>query len=149
MKRRPLTKAQLIDRLPRGLRPKLASTQLTGLGIAHAFNLDDLATGRATVDTLLDWTAGVLMWHRVAESIGTGVDEMAEQMALTLSVMERYRTTGRIGFDGPGYQLAKRGRIVMDELARLTDKSSAVAAALWSEDEVNKLAAVVRTEVAA
>ncbi len=144
MKRRPLTKAQLIDRLPRGLRPKLAPNQLTGLGIAHAYNLDDLATGKADEALLIDWVGAVLMWSRVSESIGLGLDEMAEQHGLVVAVIERYKRYGHIGFSGVEYQLAKRGRQVMDELARHTDRASAVAAALWSEAMLQKIAVDMR-----
>jgi hypothetical protein len=50
--------------------------------------------------------------------MGIGLHEMAAQLAMLESVVQRYKRTGRIGLSGPEYQLAKDGVDIMDELAR-------------------------------
>lgn len=139
-RRRPLTRAELVARLPRALRPRLASDQVRDLAMVHLVNLDAIARGQADEATLWQWIGGVLTWSRVAELMQVGAPEMQRQIELTESVVRRYGSTGRIGFSGPEYQLAKEGVDVMDELARLVDRPTAVAAADWSEARVNAMA---------
>lgn len=126
---------------PRGLRPKLAADQVRDLGLAHVVNLDTLARGEATSDTLWQWAGGVLTWSRVAEILGSGVDEMKAQLELVAVLVERYTRTGRAVFTGPEYQLAKLGVGYMDDLAEIVDRRTALVAAAWSEAFVNEWSA--------
>jgi hypothetical protein len=126
---------------PRGLRPKLSRDQVTDLALAHIVNLDDIARGQATADTLWQTVGGVLTWSRVAALRGELVAEMTEQLDVLTSVVERYRRTGRVGFSGTEYQLAKRGVQLMDDLAERVDRATATAAADWAEARVNAWAA--------
>ncbi len=122
---------------PRGLRPTLSRQQLRDLALAHITNLDDIATGRATADVMWQMAGGVLTWSRVAQCLHVHEAEMAEQLDMLDRVINRFVSTGRVGFSGTDYQLAKRGVTVMDELAILVDKPTAMAAASWSEACVN------------
>lgn len=140
MKRRPLTKTELIARLPRGLRPKLDDDQWRDLATLHTQHVDDIATGRGDEDTLWQLVGSVLTWSKVAELLRTGEDEMRAQLAMVTTMVERFGRTGRVGFSGVEYQLAKRGLQVMDELAAVVDRPTAIAATEWSEAEVNRLA---------
>lgn len=124
--------------LPRGLRPKLTGAQVTDLALAHIENLDTIAKGAATADTLWQWVGGVLTWSRVAEMLKAGELEMTAQLDLVASIVERYGRTGRIVFTGSEYQLAKDGVGYMDDLAAIVDKPTAILAAEWSEAAVNK-----------
>jgi hypothetical protein len=126
---------------PRGLRPRLDAGQLRDLALCHVVNLDAIATGTAPPAILWDIVGGSLMWHRTAVMLGTGVPEMALQLEVATRLVERYARTGVVRFDGPDYQLAKIGLQVMDELATLVDRPTAVAAADWSELEVMRIAA--------
>lgn len=126
---------------PRGLRPRLADDQVRDLGLAHMVNLDAIARGTADESTLWQWCGGLFTWHRVAQLLGQGEPEMQQQLTLAASVLQRYGATGRIGFSGPEYQLAKAGVDVMDALARIVDRPTAIAAAEWSEAHVNKMSA--------
>ena len=125
--------------LPRGLRPKLDAGQVRDLGICHLENLDAIATGDATEATLWQVAGAAMTWGRVADLMQTGVPEMSEQLALTSSLIERYKRTGRVLFTGTEYQLAKTGVLVMDQLAEIVDRPTAVVAAEWSERKVNSL----------
>ncbi|MDP4300382.1 hypothetical protein [Leptothrix discophora] len=129
---------------PRGLRPKLDADQLVDLGLVHACNLDDLVVGRATETTLQDWVACALTWSRAADLLGAGVAEMTEQLMLTTAVLDRYRHTGRIELTSAEYATARAGLQVMDELARLVDRATAVEAARWSEGRMRLMSAGAR-----
>lgn len=126
---------------PRGLRPKLAADQITDLALAHLTNLDLISKGQANEQELWQMVGGVFTWTKAAELLDLGVDEMRAQLELATRVVERYGRTGRIGFSGVEYQLAKRGVDVMDALASAVDQVTAIAAAEWGEHQVNKLSA--------
>lgn len=126
---------------PRGLRPKLKDDQLRDLAMAHLVNLDAIARGQADVDVLWQWVGGVLTWHRAAELAHTGLDEMTQQLELATAVLDRFERTGRVGFSGSEYQLAKLGVDVMDALASQVDRVTAIAAAEWSEARLERLVA--------
>jgi hypothetical protein len=134
---------------PRGLRPMLDRSQLTDLALAHVANLDALARGQADTTTLWHVVEAAFTWSRAAQLLRTGEAEMAQQLAMLEGVVERYKRTGRIGLSGPEYQLAKAGVDIMDELARLVDVPTAVAAAAWSEARVDQIYAEMAAESAA
>jgi hypothetical protein len=90
---------------------------------------------------LWSFAGGVFTWSRVAELLQAGEPEMLEQLQVCERLIERYHRTGRVAFDGPDYQAAKRGVDVMDQLAELADRPTAIAAAEWSEAKVNQLCA--------
>jgi len=129
---------------PAGLRPRLKLDQVTDLSMVHNANLDAIAKGIAGEDVLWDWVGSVFTWSKAAELLQAGVPEMLEQLRLATELIERYARTGRIAFDGPGYQLAKDGVAAMDQLAEIIDRPNALAAADWSERKVNALAAECR-----
>lgn len=124
----------------RDLLPKLTRDQVRALCLAHMTNLDQVAKGKADEALLWDMVGGVLLWSKVAEQLQADVDEMVEQLNLATAVVERYGRTGRVGFSGTEYQLAKRGVEVMDQLAEMVDKPTAEAAAEWSLARVQAMA---------
>ena len=126
---------------PRGLRPLLACDQVRDLSLVHNVNLDSIATGQADEATLWQTVAGALTWSRIADRLGLGEDEMAMQLHMLEGVVQRYSRSGKVGFTGTEYQLAKRGVLVQDELARIVDRHTAVEAAEWSEQRVNQMSA--------
>ncbi|MEI8327311.1 MAG: hypothetical protein WCH44_18480, partial [Betaproteobacteria bacterium] len=72
-----------------------------------------------------------------------GIEQMTEQLDLATRLVETYRRTNRILFTGPDYQLAKDGVCVMDQLAALVDRPTAVKASEWSEQRLNEMAAAI------
>lgn len=126
---------------PRGLRPKLDRGQLLDLSLVHISNLDAIQRGDGGAQALWDAVEAALLWSRVAELLGLGEEQMATQMHALESVIARYRRSGRVGFSGPEYQTAKDGVCVMDELARLVDQPTAIAAAAWSEARMQRIRA--------
>lgn len=141
MKRRRMSKAELVDRLPPGLRPKLRRDQLRDLAMCHPQNLDAVATGEAQPALLWDYVESTLLWLRVAQLVQAGVAEMEQQCTLVQRLIERWKATGRVLFTGPDLQLARDGVVVMDQLAALADRRQAVDAALWSEMVVAQMQA--------
>jgi len=126
---------------PKGLRPKLDGNQLTDLALAHLTNLDDIASGRADSSVMWQMVEGVLTWSRVADLLEVGQEEMRAQLEIATRVVERFGRTGKVGYSGVEYQAAKLGVEVMDELAAMVDKPTAIAACAWSEAQTMKLGA--------
>jgi hypothetical protein len=125
---------------PRGLRPRLAGHQVQDLELVHLANLDAIARGCGTEELLWQVVGGTLTWGRVAQRLGLGEPEMRAQTELVTALVQRYGRTGRVGFTGAEYQLAKQGVDVMDQLARTVDRATAVEAAEWSEARVQAMA---------
>ena len=126
--------------MPRWLRPKLTRDQLRDLSLAHYANLDAIARGEADASLMWQWAGGCFTWSRVAQLLQLGEPEMAEQLQLVAAVIERFERTGRVGFSGTEYQLAKIGAEIMDQLAESVDLCTAKVAAEWSEAEITRRA---------
>lgn len=121
---------------PKGLRAPLFAETRSALAIAHMQNLDLISRGTASQDEVWHLVEQALTWSRVAQLLGQGEPEMAEQVTVATQVVQRFQRTGRVGFSGTEYQAAKFGLDVMDELARLVDQPKASQAAAWSEAQV-------------
>lgn len=133
MKRRRLTHAEMLDRLPRAFRPKLAPDQVRDLAVVHLENLDAIANGEGTPELMWQVAGGIFTWHRVAEKLQAGVPEMTALLELVERLIERFKRTGRVGFSGTEYQLARHGVDYMDQLAEIVDRRTAIEAAEYSE----------------
>lgn len=143
MKRRPLSRVELLARLPRAFRPKLRPDQLRDLGLSHNENLDAIAKGTAQPSMLWEYIGGVLTWWKVARLLEIGAPEMDLQLEVATRLVERFGRTNRVLFDGTDLQLARTGVMVMDQLAELVDLPTATIAADWSQAEVDRMVAAV------
>lgn len=131
-----------VAEIPRWMRPKLNKTSLMELGLAHWTNLDALATGQGTTDIMWQVGGGILTWQRVADVVGQGASEMAEQLALFDRVVAHWQATGRVEWPTPNdYDLARKGAQVMDLLAELVDAYTALQAAIWAERRIKAIEA--------
>lgn len=117
--------------------------------LAHVGNLDGIATGRANEGVIWDVIGNALTWSYVADKLGCFQEEMHQQVQLATRLVERWGRTGRIGFSGPDYQLAKQGVVVMDRLAELTDIQTARDGARWALAEQTRMLALADAERAA
>jgi hypothetical protein len=141
VKRTHPSKTALLARLQRALQPpRLSERQVQQLSLVHVVNLDTIASGQADVQMMWDFVGGALTWWRAAELANLGVDELQPQRDLALRLVDRYRRTGLVRFEGPDYQLARDGMAVMDALASAIPQATAAAAADWSEVETQRLA---------
>ena len=132
---------------PRGLRRKLSREQVLDLALAHTVNLDIIARGEANDELLWQYVGGCLTWSDVAARLDVGVPEMQAQLELADRLIARWRRTGRVAFDGPDYQLAKAGVLVMDQLAEIVDKPTAIACAEWGLLKMHEMAAAAAAEL--
>ena len=139
---RPLSRDQLLRRMPMGLRPRLHASTQQSLDMVHHQNLDDIAKGTATITTLWHFCGGVLTFSRIAAELQAGEPEMHAQLDLAQQLLQRYARTGRVGFSGPEYQLAKDGVVYMAQLAELVDHPTAALAAEWADAAVQAAADV-------
>lgn len=143
-RRRHVPRHELLARLHRGLRPKLAADQLRDLGLCHHENLDAIVRGTPDPDILWDYAGSVFTWWKAATLLGVGEPEMAVQLEVAARLCERWQRTGAVRFDGPDLELARQGVQVMDELARIVDRPTAIQAAEWSEREIERMARAAR-----
>jgi hypothetical protein len=118
--------------VPPAFRPRLTAEQRRDLVMVHHVNLDAIARGEGTVQLLWDWVGNLLAFSRMAHCMRLGEPEMNEQLELASRTIERFRRTGRVGWDGPDYQLAKAGCEVMEQLADRVDQFTAEAAVVWA-----------------
>lgn len=146
-RRRTASKAELLARMPAAFRPKpkpspkIAPEVLVELSTCLNVNLDAIAHGQANVQLLWDFVSTTLTFSHIALALGEGEPEMAAQLELGLSLIDAFVRTGRVLFTGPEYQLAKRGVMQMELLTERTDELTAVAAAVWSEQQLLALKA--------
>jgi len=134
---------------PPGLRPKLRRDQLRDLALCHIQAMDSIARGDAQSSTLWQVAEAALVWSRAAYLMHIGEAEMQAQLELALSLIVRYKRTGRVAFSGPEYQAAKAGVAVMDELAEHTDRATALAACEWADRRISAVRDASRARAAA
>lgn len=128
--------------IPRWLRPKLTRDQRRATGLILYQKLADVHQGVATVDTLWDMVRDAFTWSRTAELLGAGHAEMLAYLELVTRLVERYGATGRVEFASQAEdELARLAAAWMEDLAEITDRDTAVAAAQWSEASVDALCA--------
>lgn len=133
--------------LPKYWRAPLTADQVATCQLAHWDLLDRFTGGTATSEDLLDWietgfTYSELM--RLLEADGTPFTEeakgaIAEQLETYTGVLERFRTTGRVGFNGAQLLTARAAAEVMDQLIELDRFGFAVRAAQWSTAQMERL----------
>lgn len=127
--------------------PAITAAQVSTCKLAHWDLIDRFTGGRATQADLLDWietgfTYSELM--RLLEADGMPFTEeakaaIAEQLESYTGVLERFRTTGRVGFNGAQLLTARAAAEVMDQLIELDRFGFAVRAALWSTAQMARL----------
>lgn len=119
---------------------RMDGKRIRDLSMAHHVNLDAIAKGEAGEEILWQYVGGALTWSCVAERLQAGVPEMAAQLEVVRSLIDRYRRTGRVGLTGPELQIARDGLSYMDQLAELVPHVIAIEAAEASEAMVQRLA---------
>ena len=123
-------------------RPPLSDSQVFHLSLAHHVNLQALFDGTADLDILWQHTGGVLTWSHVAKRTRTCRAEMAHQIKLADTLLNRYRATGLVQLTPAEYQIARFGVGVMDLLASTVSQADAIAAAEWSEARLAEISAL-------
>lgn len=133
--------------LPKWFLPKMDADQILDCQVLHWDLLERMTHGRATGDDLLDWIATGFTYSelmRLLEADGTPFTEeakaaIAEQLECYGAVMERFRTTGRVGFNSAQLLTARAAAEVMDQLIEMDRFGFAVRAAEWSNAQMARL----------
>ena len=126
--------------VPRWLRPRLSKAVRLQVAIIQLQKLRDIDTGVADETTLLDMARDAFTWSRVAETLGSGREEMAMALETTTRLIEHFGRTGRA--EWPCRAIAQAARLAAayyEDLAELVDHETAKAATEWSEQQVAKL----------
>lgn len=120
---------------PPGLRPKLSRSQVLSAKLIHLQNVQTIADGSATRQTLYDHAHATLVWLTLARdyqarygTIEEALRAMEAAQAACGDLVERWRRTGRVVFTGPELQMAREAIGWMDALAELVDEVDADAA---------------------
>jgi hypothetical protein len=103
--------------------------------------------GQATVDDLWSWIETGFTYSqfmRLLVEDGTeftheALQALAKQLDSYPAVIARYRTTGRVGFNGAQLNIARAAAHVMDGLIDMDRHGIAVKAAQWSIDQMSKI----------
>lgn len=141
---------------PPGLKPKLTRSQVIDLGLAHWANVETISSGKGTPEILYQHMAGLFTWLYVATLLAVKQPDIyadakqAMEAAVTAckDMADRYRRTGRVGFSGPEYLMAKEACEWADALAEVTDRETAIIAAEYSERTIDRLQTTTEMEAA-
>ena len=136
------------EQMPKWWRPKLDADQVMDCKVLHWDLLDRMTKGGATGQDLLDWIATgftyselmrLLDESKVVEFTPEARAAIAEQLDSYPGVMERFRTTGRVGFNSAQLLAARAAAEVMDQLIEMDRFGFSVRAALWSEAAMKRI----------
>ena len=140
-------KRQHLAQLPKFWQPKLDTTQVLDAKVIHWDLVERFTSGAANVGDLWDWietgfTLSQMMYLLAEDGVEFTYEAqaaLAEQLGIYEDVIARYRTTGRVGFNGTQLQIARAAAHVMDGLIDMDRHGIAVKAARWSMDQMAKI----------
>lgn len=138
------------NQLPKFWQPKLATAQCLDSKIIHWDLITRFTDGSATTGDLWDWIETGYTYSQIMllqQQDGTqftpeAVGAISDQLDIYASVIARYRTTGRVAFNGPELCTARAAAHVMDSLIDIDRHGIAVRAARWSMAQMDKIRAL-------
>ena len=133
--------------LPKFFRPKLNPSQITTCRLIHWDAIALFTSGKAGKQDMLDWIANAFTYSQMALLLAADglefSDEayalLAEQVEVIPALIDRYRTTGRVGFSGTELQIARAAAYVMDDMLELDRHGIADQAARWSVNQMKSI----------
>jgi len=140
-------KRQHLSQLPKFWLPKLDAGQQLDAKLIHWDLVDRFTSGTATHVELWDWIETGFTYSQIMRLLhedGTefpheALQALAEQLDSYPAVIARYRTTGRVGFNGAQLNIARAAAHVMDGLIDMDRHGIAQKAALWSIEQMAKI----------
>ena len=134
----PMRKYQ--GQMPKFWRPKLAPSQCLDAKIIHWDLIDRFTSGSADKNNLWDWIETGYTYCKLIElhqADGTpftdeAIEAVAAQIGIFNSVIERYKATGRVAFNGPEICIARAAATVFDGLIDIDRNGIAVKAGQWA-----------------
>ena len=133
--------------LPKFWQPTITAAQVSSCKLAHWDLIERFTSGQADHGDMLDWIETGFTYiklMRLLEADGTPFTEeakaaIAEQLETYTGVLERFRTTGRVGFNSAQLLTARAAAEVMDQLIEMDRFGFAVRAAQWSNAQMARL----------
>lgn len=140
-------KRQYRGELPKFWQPKIDEQQQFDCKMTHWNLFDCILIGTATSSVLWDWvetgfTYGQFMRLLAADGVeftDEAAQAIADQINIYDAVIDRYRKTGRVGFNGEQINIARAAAQVMDGLIELDRHGIAIKAARWSMEQMAKI----------
>ena len=125
---------------PKFWRPKMPSEQSITAKIVHWDLLDRITKGTSDYADMWSWmetgyTNTKLMQLLHADGVEfseEATQALVDQLEIYVSVSERFKKTGKVGFSGPELLTARAAAHVMDGLMDLDRHGCAARAAIWS-----------------
>lgn len=135
------------EMLPHFWRKPITSDQMTRCKLAHWTTIDQFTSGRATSTELWDLVLNGFMYAelmRLLKADGTpftdeAEDAIREHVETFAGVIERFKATGRVGFNSTQLLAARAACEVMDQLIEMDRYGFAVRAAEYSQATVNSI----------
>lgn len=133
--------------MPKFWIPKVDASQALDAKVIHWDLVTRFTDGSATVVDLWDWLETGMTYSqtmRILTADGLEFTDDAqvaitEQLGIYEAVIERWKTTGRVGFTGPQLAIARAAAQVFDALIELDRNGAAVRAAVWSTEQLAKI----------
>jgi len=136
--------------MPKWFRPKLTPAQESSCKLAHWDLIGRITSGRATEHDLWDMVHTGLTYSelmRLLEQDGTEFTDEAkaaisEHLESLPGVIDRYRRTGRVGFNGEQLLAARAAAELMEQLIEMDRFGFAVRATEWAKAKVDAIRGV-------
>ena len=133
--------------LPKFWRPKLNESKKLNCKVIHWDLISRFTDGTADSEVLWDWIETGFTYAQMMTLLHEdGIEfteeawvTLADQIAIYPAVIERFRTTGRVGFNGVQLNIARAAGYVMDDLILMDRHGIAVKAGLWAVEQMTKI----------
>jgi hypothetical protein len=137
--------------LPKFWRPKLEQSAQFQAKLTHWDLISRFTDGTANPEDLWDWMETGFTYSQImrlliedgSEFTDEAMQAMAEQLDSYPAVIARFRTTGRVGFNGAQLNIARAAAHVMDGLIDMDRHGIAQKAARWSIEQMARIRGMV------
>jgi hypothetical protein len=143
-------KRQYQGQLPKFWAPKLVPSQCLDAKIIHWDLIDRFTSGTADKGDLWDWIETGYTYCKLIElhqADGTeftpeAIQAVSDQVNIFDSVIQRYKRTGRVAFNGEEMCIARAAAHVFDSLIDIDRHGIAVKAGQWAVQVMDRIRAM-------
>ena len=136
-----------VTKMPKFWIPKVDASQALDAKVIHWDLITRFTDGSATVVDLWDWLETGMTYSQTLRILAQdGLEftddaqlSIAEQLGIYEAVIDRWKTTGRVAFNGQQLAIARAAAQVFDALIELDRNGAAVRAAVWSTEQLAKI----------
>ena len=130
--------------MPKWFRPKLDADQISSCKVAHLDLISRFTSGVATEQDLWDFVHTGLTYSKLMSLLEQDGEQFTEEAKSTITehiethdgIIERYRKTGRIGFNSDQLLSARAASEVMESLIEMDRFGFAAIATEWAMEKV-------------